>query len=92
MLNQINEIDEFIIIELDSGNLIVQTYCQIEIDNQCEVRGEEYGGILIEVLKEMEGKKDNTEALSRISFAVGILFILYSSKKEILKIKKYLWD
>ena len=40
----------------------------------------------------MEGKKDNTEALSRISFAVGILFILYSTKKEILKIKKYLWD
>ena len=37
-LNQNNEIEEFIVVELDTGNLIQQMYCVVMIDNQCEVR------------------------------------------------------
>ena len=38
VLNQINEIDEFIIVEEANGNIIKQTNCVWQIGNQCEVR------------------------------------------------------
>ena len=90
--NQNNEIEEFIVIELDSGNLIQQMYCVVMIDNQCEVRDVEYGGISIEELDEMIDRMDNTKAMSRVFFVTGIFLILFSIKKDLLKIKGYLWD
>ena len=90
--NQNNEIEEFIIIELDAGNLIKQMYCVVMIDNQCEVRDVEYGGILIEDLDEMIDRMNNTKAMSRVSFVIGVFLTLFSIKKELLKIKNYLWD
>ena len=90
--NQNNEIEEFIIIELDAGNLIKQMYCVVMIDNQCEVRDVEYGGILIDDLDEMIDRMDNTKAMSRVSFVIGIFLVLFSIKKELLKVKNYLWD
>ena len=90
--NQNNEIEEFIIIELDAGNLIKQMYCVVMIDNQCEVRDVEYGGILIEDLDEMSDRMDNTKAMSRVAFVIGIFLALFSIKKELLKVKNYLWD
>ena len=91
-LNQNNEIEEFIVIELDAGNLIQQMYCVVMIDNQCEVRDVEYGGRSIEELDEMIDRMDNTKAMSRVFFVTGIFLILFSIKKDLLKIKGYLWD
>ena len=91
-LNQNNEIEEFIVVELDTGNLIQQMYCVVMIDNQCEVRDVKYGGISIEELDEMIDRMDNTKAMSRVSFVTGIFLTLFSIKKELLKIKGYLWD
>ena len=67
-------------------------YCVVMIDNQCEVRDVEYGGILIEDLDEMIDQMDNTKAMSRVSFVIGVFLTLFSIKKELLKIKNYLWD
>ena len=91
-LNQNNEIEEFIVVELDAGNLNQQMYCVVMIDNQCEVRDVEYGGIYIEELDEMIDRMDNTKAMSRVFFVTGIFLILFSIKKDLLKIKGYLWD
>jgi len=74
-LNQNNEIEEFIVVELDAGNLIQQMYCVVMIDNQCEVRDVEYGGRSIEELDEMIDRMDNTKAMSRVSFVTGIFFL-----------------
>ena len=38
----------------------------------------------------MNGQMDNTESISRVSFGLGIIFIIYSSYRELLKIKQYL--
>ena len=67
-------------------------YCVVMIDNQCEVRDVEYGGILIDDLDEMIDRMDNTKAMSRVSFVIGVFLTLFSIKKELLKIKNYLWD
>ena len=67
-------------------------YCVVMIDNQCEVRDVEYGGILMEELDEMIDRMDNTKAIGRVSFVIGIFLTLFSIKKELLKIKNYLWD
>ena len=85
-LNQNNEIEEFIVVELDAGNLNQQMYCVVMIDNQCEVRDVEYGGIYIEELDEMIDRMDNTIAISRVSFVIGIFLTLFSIKKELLKL------
>ena len=77
---------------MDAGNLIKQMYCVVMIDNQCEVRDVEYGGILMEELDEMIDRMDNTKAISRVYFVIGIFLTLFSIKKELLKIKNYLWD
>ena len=77
---------------MDAGNLIKQMYCVVMIDNQCEVRDVEYGGILIEDLDEMIDRMNNTKAMSRVSFVIGVFLTLFSIKKELLKIKNYLWD
>ena len=77
---------------MDAGNLIKQMYCVVMIDNQCEVRDVEYGGILIDDLDEMIDRMDNTKAMSRVSFVIGVFLTLFSIKKELLKIKNYLWD
>ena len=61
------------------------------IDNQCEVRDVEYGGIYIEELDEMIDRMDNTKAIGRVSFVIGIFLTLFSIKKELLKIKNYVW-
>tara|TARA_B110000014_G_scaffold263773_1_gene261742 strand:+ start:2857 stop:3015 length:159 start_codon:yes stop_codon:yes gene_type:complete len=50
------------------------------------------GGILIEDLDEMIDQMDNTKAMSRVSFVIGVFLTLFSIKKELLKIKNYLWD
>ena len=91
-MNQNNEIEEFIVIELDAGNLIQQMYCVVMIDNQCEVRDVEYGGRSIGELDKMTDRMENTIAMSRVSFVTGIFLTLFSIKKELLKIKGYLWD
>ena len=77
---------------MDAGNLIQQMYCVVMIDNQCEVRDVEYGGRSIEELDEMIDRMDNTKAMSRVFFVTGIFLILFSIKKDLLKIKGYLWD
>ena len=83
--NQNNEIEEFIIIELDAGNLIKQMYCVVMIDNQCEVRDVEYGGILIDDLDEMIDRMDNTKAMSRVSFVIGIFFDIIFDQERVTK-------
>ena len=89
--NQNNEIEEFIIVELDAGNLFQDMFCVVMIDNQCEVREMGYGGRSIEDLDEMIDRMDNTKAIGRVSFVIGIFLTLFSIKKELLKIKDYLW-
>jgi|TARA_B100001750_G_C15469836_1_gene579173 hypothetical protein len=92
VLNQINEIDEFIIVEEANGNIIKQTNCVWQIGNQCEVRGVEYSGKLINVVEEMNDQMNNTKSLSRSSFLIGSFFIIYSTYNELLRAKQYLLD
>ncbi|MEE6245703.1 MAG: hypothetical protein VX368_00030 [Thermoproteota archaeon] len=92
VLNQINEIDEFIIVEEAKGNIIKQTNCVWQIGNQCEVRGVEYSGKLMNVVEEMNDRMNNTKSLSRLSFLIGSSFILYSTYKELSRAKQYLLD
>jgi hypothetical protein len=91
-LNQNDEIEEFIVVELDVGNLTQQMYCVVMIDNQCEVRDVEYGGRSIEELDKMTDRMENTIAMSRVSFVIGVFLTLFSIKKELLRTKSYLWD
>ena len=36
----------------------------------------------------MNGQMDNTESISRVFFGLGIIFIIYSSYRELSKIKQ----
>ena len=40
----------------------------------------------------MIDRMDDTKAMSRVFFVTGIFLILFSIKKDLLKIKGYLWD
>ena len=44
VLGQAIEIEEFIGVEMAVGNILTWFTCELEIRNQCEVRGEEYSG------------------------------------------------
>ena len=90
VLSQGIEIKEFIGIEMAAENILTQSTCELEIRNQCEVRGEEYSGRSIGILNEMNGQMDNTESISRVSFGLGIIFIIYSSYGKLSKMKQYL--
>ena len=90
--SQAVEIEEFIRVERAVGNIVTRSTCELEIDNQCEVRGEEYSGRSIGILNEMNDQMDNTESMGRVSFGLGIIFLIYSSHKELLKMKQYLLD
>ena len=90
ILSQDIEIAEFIRVERAAGNIVMQSTCELEISNQCEVRKEEYSGRSIEILNKMNDQVDNTESMSRVSFGLGIIFIIYSSYVELLKMKQYL--
>ena len=92
VLNQINEINEFITVEEANGNIIKQANCVLQIGNQCEVRGVEYSGKLMNVVEEMNDRMNNTKSLSRLSFLIGSSFIIYSIYKELSRAKQYLLD
>ena len=82
VLSQAIEIEEFIGVKMAAGNILTRS--------TCEVRGEEYSGRSVGILNEMNGQMDDTESISRVSFGLGIIFIIYSSYRELLKIKQYL--
>ena len=65
-----------------AGNILTRS--------MCEVRGEEYSGRSIGILNEINGQMDDTESISRVSFGLGIIFIIYSSYGKLLKMKQYL--
>ena len=87
ILSQNIEIAEFIQVEKAVGNIVMQSTCELEISNQCEVGEEEYSGRSIGILNEMNDQMDNTKSMSRVSFGLGIIFIIYSSYEELLKMK-----
>ena len=89
-LSQGIEIKEFIGIEMVVGNILTRSTCKLDIRNQCEVRGEEYSGRSVGILNEMNGQMDNMESIGRVSFGLGIIFIIYSSYRELSKIKQNL--
>ena len=82
VLGQAIEIEEFIGVKMAAGNILTRS--------MCEVRGEEYSGRSIGILNEINGQMDDTESISRVSFGLGIIFIIYSSYRELSKIKQYL--
>mgnify|MGYP004064509103 CR=1 FL=1 len=90
ILSQNIEIAEFIQVEKAAGNIVIQSTCELEISNQCKVREEKYSGRSIGILDEMNDQMDNTKSMSRVSFGLGIIFIIYSSYEELLKMKQYL--
>ena len=90
VLSQAIEIKEFIGVEMAAGNILTRSTCELEIRNQCEVRGKEYSGRSVGILNEMNGQMDNTESISRVSFGLGIIFIIYSSYGKLSKMKQYL--
>lgn len=90
--NQVDDIEEFIRVEKAAGNIIEESTCELMIDNQCEVRGVEYGGRLIGVVNEMNNRMNNTKSLGRIFFVLGVGFVTYSIYRELSKVKHYLID